>query len=134
VLTPKIPSDILQTSRDFSRDVVRKGGDLKADWLNNGPESLTEALPKNCRLRLQGLYSGRALHLQTLGRADLLCSKLFAYCDRQQDLADCVALQPLRQEILESLRWLKRQDAHSGWPEHVDRSMAALARRLGYEL
>lgn len=36
--------------------------------------------------------------------------------------------------MLETLDWLRSQDAHPGWPEHVNKQMAALAKRLGYEL
>jgi hypothetical protein len=134
VLDPKIPIDILNASVEFSHEVVAQGEDLRTDWLNNGPESLIEVLPKNWRVRVQPLYSGRALHFQTLGRSDLLCSKFFAYCDRQQDLPDCIALKPTKEEILKAMDWIKRQDAHPGWPEHVEKSMGALAKRLGYEL
>jgi hypothetical protein len=134
VLSPKIPADILKAAKDFSREIAAQGGDLKEDWLNNGPEALMNALPKKWQARTQDLYSGQALHLQTLGRPDLLRSKFFAYCDRQQDLPDCVALKPTKEEIQETLDWLRGQDAHPGWPDHVNKSMAALAKRLGYEL
>jgi hypothetical protein len=134
VLFPKIPADILAAAKDFSVQITGQGGDLKADWLNNGPEALMDVLPIEWRTRTQELYSGKALHLQTLGRTDLLCSKFFAYCDRQQDLPDCIALKPTIAEILETLDWLRHQDTNPGWPEHVNRSMAALAKRLGYEL
>ncbi|PWU13298.1 MAG: hypothetical protein C5B49_14910 [Bdellovibrio sp.] len=134
VLSPKIPAEILHAARDFSREIIAGGGDLKEEWLNNGPTSLLEVLPREWRSRKQNLYSGKALKLEPLGRPDLLRSKFFAYCDRQQDLPDCIALKPTKAEILETLDWLHRQDAHPGWPEHVSKSMSALAKRLGYDL
>lgn len=134
VLSPKIPADIQKAAKDFSREISAKGEALKEDWLNNGPESLLDVLPKEWRARTQELFSGKALHLQTLGRPDLLRSKFFAYCDRQLDLPDCIALRPSKEEMLETLDWLRHQDAHPGWPEHVNKQMAALAKRLGYEL
>ncbi|MGZ3718628.1 MAG: DUF6036 family nucleotidyltransferase [Bdellovibrionota bacterium] len=134
VLSPKIPADILAAAKDFSREIAAQGGDLKESWLNNGPETLMDVLPKEWRTRTQELYAGKALHLQTLGRPDLLRSKFFAYCDRQQDLADCIALKPTKAEMQETMDWVRFQDAHPGWPEHVNKQMAALAKRLGYEL
>ncbi len=134
VLSPKIPDDIQAAAKEFSRKIIAKGGDLKSDWFNNGPASLMEVLPKEWRTRTQALFSGQALNLQTLGRSDLLLSKFFAYCDRQQDLPDCIALKPTKTEILDSIDWLRYQDANPGWPDHVNKSMAALAKRLGYEL
>jgi hypothetical protein len=134
VLSPKIPADILKAAKDFSHELTAQGGDLKEDWLNNGPETLMDVLPKEWRTRTQELYAGKALHLQTLGRPDLLRSKFFAYCDRQQDLPDCIALKPTKAEVQDAMDWLRHQDTNPGWPEHVNKSMAALAKRLGYEL
>lgn len=134
ILAPKIPANIQEAAKAFSREITARGEDLKEDWLNNGPETLLDVLPKEWRNRTQPLYAGKALHLETLGRPDLLRSKFFAYCDRQQDLPDCIALKPTKAEMLETLDWLRFQDGHPGWPEHVNKQMAALAKRLGYEL
>jgi hypothetical protein len=46
VLSPKIPADILKAAKDFSHELTAQGGDLKEDWLNNGPETLMDVLPK----------------------------------------------------------------------------------------
>ena len=132
VLDPSIPQDIADAARDFSHAVSKKGGDLKEDWLNNGPESLKRELPKDWKLRLKELYSGKALNLQTLGRADLLKTKLFAFCDRGQDLADCVALKPSQEELREALAWLQAQDANPGWSTHVESQMKKLSKRLAH--
>jgi len=134
ILSPKIPADIMNAAKDFSHELTAKGGDLKEDRLNNGPETLMDVLPKEWRARTQELYAGKALHLQTLGRPDLLRSKFFAYCDRKQDLPDCIALKPTKAEMQEAMDWLRQQDSNPDWPEHVNTSMAALAKRLGYEL
>jgi len=134
VLSPVIPPEILKAAKDFSREISMNGEDLKEDWLNNGPDSLLDTLPREWRTRTQELYAGKALHLQTFGRPDLLRTKFFAYCDRQQDLPDCIALKPTQTEMRETLDWLRHQDGHPGWPEHVNRQMAALAKRLGYGL
>ncbi|MGK5088356.1 DUF6036 family nucleotidyltransferase [Bdellovibrionota bacterium FG-2] len=132
VLDPNIPHDIAQAAREFSYAVSQRGGDLKANWLNNGPESLKDVLPQGWRSRLEKLYAGKALNLHTLGRSDLLKSKLFAYCDRGEDLGDCLALKPSRDELRNSLEWVQAQDANPGWPDHVAKRLAKLAEKLGY--
>lgn len=132
VLDPSIPEAIATAAREFSQEISARGEDLREDWLNNGPEALKQVLPEGWLQRIKPLYSGAALQLQTLGRADLLKTKLFAYCDRGQDLSDCVALRPTQAELLEAADWLQNQDAHAEWPTHVERTLAALARRLGY--
>jgi hypothetical protein len=82
VLDPEIPEDVARAALDFGREVSQTGHVLKAEWLNNGPDSLKHVLSTGWRGRLEKLYFGTALRLQTLGRSDLLKTKLFAYCDR----------------------------------------------------
>jgi hypothetical protein len=89
-------------------------------------------LPTGWQQRLQPAFEGRALILRTLGRSDLLKTKLFALCDRGTDLPDCVALAPTAAELDEAMPWLAEQDANTEWPEHVRATLADLKRRLGH--
>ncbi len=132
VLDPNVPEAVAKAALLFGRDALKKGHDLKENWLNNGPESLKDVLPKGWRLRLEKLYFGKALSLHTLGRSDLLKSKLFAYCDRGQDFSDCVAMKPSSDELLEALEWVSEQDQNSDWPTHVEARFKRLAVRLGH--
>ncbi len=132
VLDPSIPESVALAALEFGREAIKNGHDLKEPWLNNGPESLKDVLPKGWRSRLEKLYFGKALSLHTLGRSDLLKSKLFAYCDRGQDLKDCIAMKPSKDEVLEALDWLNVQDANPGRPAHVEAMIAQLLSRLGY--
>ena len=93
---------------------------------------LADVLPGGWRLRLQVAFTGASLTLTTLGRADLLKTKLFALCDRGTDLADCIALSPDPEELDEAEPWLAEQDANPMWPEHVRSTLADLRRRLGH--
>ena len=68
--------------------------------------------------------------LSTLGRADLLKTKLFALCDRGTDLSDCVALAPTAAELADAMIWLAEQDTNPGWPAHVKATIADLTQRL----
>jgi len=100
--------------------------------LNNGPSSLVDILPQGWEERLQESFQGEALVLHTLGRRDLLKTKLFAYCDRGTDLADCLAMQPSAVELEDALAWVVKQDGNELWPAHVQHTFADLAERLGH--
>ena len=118
-LDPDIPEDIKKASVDFAL----KNPELKLsvhNWINNGPKSLTRDLPEGWRRDLQKIYEGVSLHLWTLGRLDLLRSKLYAYADRDTDYADCMALRPTLIELEACRDWVLAGDAHELWPARVD--------------
>jgi len=131
ILDPKIPQAVAKAAVQFARQRQEFG--LDEHWLNNGPESLTRDLPPGWFDRRIPLFRGKAMKLTTLGRIDLLRSKLFAFLDRQEDLADCLALRPSRSELEEIAPWLMDRDANELWPRHVERSLNALCKELGYE-
>lgn len=133
VLMPVIPADVLLAAQTFAAELRKRGGALRSDWLNNGPMSLTSVLNPGWQARLQPAFSGKAITLQCLGRADLLCSKLFAFCDRGRDLEDCVALAPTAQELNATLPWLEQQDGNPDWPAHARARLAELSQRLGHD-
>ncbi len=131
-LFPQIPPEIKEASKKFAKK-AGKHFNLYENWLNNGPESLIRDLPPDWQNRLQKLYNGKALKLKTLGRDDLLKSKLFAYCDRQDDFEDCVKLAPNVKELRNALKWVQQRDGNPQWPAHCEISFQELAQRLGYE-
>lgn len=131
-LDPTIPDAVKRAARRFARGYRGPGAPLKEDWLNNGPASLAKDLPPGWRDRTQPLFAGKGLVLRTLGRMDFLRAKLYAYCDRQQDLQDCTALRPILEELRECLPWLVERDTNPLWPRHVRTSLRALAKELGY--
>lgn len=132
ILHPALPSEITKAAKDFAALMAEEGEPLDEDWLNNGPSSLTDVLPAGWRSQLQAVFRGEAISLHTLGRLDLLRSKLFGLCDRGLDLGDCVALAPTAEELREVLPWLQQQDANPHWPAHVEEVLADLGRRLGH--
>jgi hypothetical protein len=132
VLTPQIPTAIVDAACRFAARERERGEPLDDSWLNNGPASLADALPAGWLGRVQTVFAGRALTLHTLGRIDLLMSKVFALCDRGLDLPDCVALAPTAEELEEVSTWLVRQDLHPDWPDHVRETISDLRRRLGH--
>jgi hypothetical protein len=132
ILHPALPREIQEASRAFAAQVRSRGETLADDWLNNGPASLAQHLPSEWQARLQTVFTGQALLLRSLGRDDLIRSKLFALCDRGIDLADCIALAPTADELAAILPWLERQDANPDWPSHARAIVVDLARRLGH--
>jgi hypothetical protein len=132
VLWPALPSQIASAGREFARERRRQGEFLDDHWLNDGPSALSGDLPPGGRDRLQPAWVGVAIELRTLGRIDLLRSKLFALCDRALDLPDCIALAPDRGELETILPWLEQRDGNPDWPTHVRAVLADLARRLGH--
>lgn len=134
VLDPKIPENILSASKEFAHKFNLKNTTLNENWLNHGPESLRNYLRPRWKARVQHLWQGKAIHLQTLGRVDLIGTKILAYCDRGQDLKDCLDMKPTKEELLEILPWVKGYDTNTGWPDYVQGQVEFLAKRLGYEL
>lgn len=132
ILHPELSPEILQAARDFASIMQRQGIDLDKDWLNNGPAQLGDVLPPGWISRTQHVFQGKALSLITLGRSDLLKSKLFALCDRGTDLQDCIALQPDALELKNAESWLIDQDAHPAWEQHVQDTLADLSNRLNH--
>ncbi len=132
ILYPKLPEAVQDAAREFAKFRSANGDPLTDDWLNNGPSSLTDALPTGWKDRLQVAYTGEAITLHCLGRIDLLRSKLFALCDRGIDLQDCLALAPTNFELEEIRRWLEEQDANPDWPAYTRTVIDDLKWRLGH--
>ena len=78
------------------------------------------------------VFAGEAITMSTLGRDDLLKTKLFALCDRGTDLQDCLALAPTEDELSGAESWIVHQDTNPMWPEHVRGTLDDLRRRLGH--
>ncbi|MBZ5524761.1 MAG: hypothetical protein LAP21_21190 [Acidobacteriia bacterium] len=132
ILGPEIPKEVADAARVFAAKVRQKGETLQDDWLNNGPAQLASQLRPQWEDRLQTVFTGTAIRLRCLGRADFLCAKLFALCDRGIDLSDCLALAPTAEELGHVLPWLEQQDANPDWPAHVRVTIADLGKRLGH--
>lgn len=132
ILVPELPPAIAAAARAFAKAQRDAGVDLLDEWLNNGPMQLGDVLPVGWRERVQRIFEGQVLVLSTLGRPDLLKSKLFALCDRGTDLPDVIALAPSAEELAECMPWLEMQDGNEEWPAHVRTTVADVARRLGH--
>ena len=130
-LDPEIETVVKQSSIDFAKKF--KQFNLIENWLNNGPITLCQNLPVDWRSRLEIIYQGQSITLRTLGRSDFLKTKIFAYCDRDIDLEDCVALKPTPDEISDAADWVYLQDASELWPARVEHMVSLLKKRLAHE-
>lgn len=130
-LDPKIPEDVLRAAAEFR--LANEDLRLIEKWINNGPESLIRDLPGDWRLRLSTIYAGKAITFHTLGRIDLLRSKLFAFCDRDTDLPDCIALRPTPEELQECFPWVCERDGNPAWPKNVELHFRELKKELGHD-
>lgn len=130
-LEPEIPEEILKAAAEFRN--IHPEHKLPEKWINNGPHSLLRDLSKDWRTRIRIIFKGKALVLSTLGRADLLKTKLFAYCDRDDDLMDCLAMKPTSAELDRCYEWVAARDGNPMWPEHVRKYFDLLKKRLGHD-
>ena len=117
-LDPHIPPDIKKASIEFAK--ANPHFKLIEHWLNNGPDSLKRDLGEGWRAGVEPIFEGKAMKLYTLGRLDLLKSKLFACCDRDLDFNDCLALNPTSSELDECIEWVIERDGSPLWPKRVD--------------
>jgi hypothetical protein len=128
VVNPKsLPLVVGQLAKEFA-----KRNHLPEGWLNCAPADVVSYLPKGWENRTEKIYKGKKLTLITLGRMDLILTKCWAYCDRQRDLDDLVAMSLTKEEIKKAHIWLKPLDQNPGWPDYVDQVMAALSKACGY--
>lgn len=130
-LDPKIPAEILIAAKDFRESYPELL--LIEKWINNGPDSIIRDLSPGWKERIVPLFQGKAVRFLTLGREDLLKTKLFAYCDRGDDFKDCLALLPTPKELDDALEWTIHRDANPNWPTHVRGQFERLKKALKYE-
>ena len=128
-LESEIPGPIKQAIRDFA---VEHG--LDQHWFNNGPASLIKNLDADWKNKIEKIFKGKVLTLYTLSRLDLIRSKVWAMCDRQIDLGDCVALRPTAAELDAITPWLSGVDLNPDWPRHVEVVVGLLKKELGGEM
>lgn len=122
------PNSLLKNIRTHAQAFASEKN-LPKDWLNTGPADLVSHLPNGWETRTRTVFSGQSLSLSTLGREELLMSKCWAYCDRERDLDDIVAMRPTKNEIQKITEWLKPLDTNPQWPEFVEDRMQRLAKK-----
>ena len=128
-IDPEIPAEIKSASIEFIKSNPQFGL-VPEKFLNNGPITITKDLPEGWRTRTQVIFEGEAITFLTLGRADLLKTKLDAMVHRGRDLDDVVAMKPTEKELQDSLDWVLNVDGGEHWPEMVNDAFKVLRKRL----
>lgn len=120
-----------QVLRDASNDVANEL-DLHKDWLNSDPKNLGKDMRSGWEERVIQVYHASNLTIFSISREDMIFSKFYAYCDRQKDILDLVALKPSMEELERAITLTRTIDGNPGWPEYVDKQANKLKQRLGY--
>jgi hypothetical protein len=128
-LDPVIPEEIKKAAVEFAKKYPNLNLDAK-NWFNNGPRDVIRDLPEGWRSDLQKIYQGKALTLWTLGRMNLLRTKLYAYADRDIDYDDCIALKPILKELEICKEWVLKGDTNELWPNRVEEIFQKLIEDL----
>jgi hypothetical protein len=99
---------------------------IDAGWVNSKAHyfvAIPGCVPEGWRTRLRVAFTGRSLHLLTLGHLDFLSTKLVALVDRSLDYQVCVALKPSLDE------------PRAAWPfveQYSTKAKPTVARNTGY--
>ena len=80
--------------------------------------------------RRHTVYQGRFLQLKSLGKTELLMTKCWAYCDRERDIEDIIAMQPSERDLENVTRWLKPLDGNPDWSTYVEERMREVLNRI----
>jgi hypothetical protein len=114
---------------------VHVANDLKLDahWLNDGPSSLVRDLAPGWEKRVEEVFRDTNLVVYSIARKDLIFSKFWAMCDRQEDKQDVLLLRPSKEELRNVVEYTKTKDANPDWPEWVIKQGHRIGKELGYE-
>ena len=115
VILPKLPDMVTPLIREIAQE-----HHLAKDWLNNGPEALIHKLEPGWEQRSRIIYDTKNLVIRALSRQDLIFSKLYAMCDRREDIRDLIAMKVTGSELHKAGILVKEKDGHPDWPDWVD--------------
>jgi len=68
-------------------------------WINSTGNAFIKELPPGWKTRTVEYYRGQSLTIRTLGRIDMIFTKLLAELDRQEDMEDLRKLRPTGAEL-----------------------------------
>jgi len=126
VIVPTIPEHLQPLIKSIANT-----HQLAEDWLNNGPASLIHDLEIGWQDRTTLLYMGQHLTIRVLSRQDLIFSKLYAMCDRREDIRDLLAMKVTDDELQIAGTLVKEKDGNPNWPEWVNICIAEIITERG---
>lgn len=125
VIIPELDPIIIEAAKS----VGKKEG-LPSGWLNNGVAPFKNLLPKGWEMRSVVVFDGSHLTVKSLGRQDLIGTKLLGACDRGDDVSDLVRLPVTKDELKIAKEWVLNQDASEIWPKIVNECCTEILRQL----
>ena len=96
--------------------------DLDLTWMNSSGNIFSRHFPEGWRTRVIQVYSGRALHVFSLSRKDLIATKFYAACTRalQSDFNDLEDLAPTKSEVEFAYSWVSTKNEYSDIKERIE--------------
>ena len=83
-------------------DIIRSLGEefsLGEHWINSTGKAFEYEMPVGWKERLRLIYEGSYLQVMSLGRLDMIFTKVLAELDRQEDFEDIISLSPSSDEL-----------------------------------
>ena len=68
--------------------------------------------------------------MYSLSRQELLNSKVWAACDRLEDIPDVVSMAPSEKELENAKTWVLPCDASEIWPDIVEQCITEIRKRI----
>ena len=106
------------------------------NWLNEHTTQFNDRYPIGWELRVVEVFQGKALRVLSVGKRDLVFSKIIAELDRGFDKDDIIALAPTESE----LDWLEKEipkaksnTGHLFEKWEIDQLFAEIRERLDYD-
>jgi len=109
-----VQPDLTIEIRLLAMEFAQERQDLKLDvsWLNDAASIFLKNLEPGWDTRTETVFDGKALKLKSLGRQDLLVSKIGSYLSRGNiDLEDCKALGPDEKALDSAISWVLSKQA-----------------------
>ncbi len=125
VIIPDLDPIIIEAA-----EAVGKREGLASGWLNNGVAPFKSLLPIGWEMRSVVVFEGSHLTVKSLGRQDLIGTKLLGACDRGDDVSDLVRLPVTKDELQVAKEWVLNQDASEIWPKIVNECCIKILRQL----
>ncbi len=128
VVAPEIDQQLREASVAVAEELQ-----VSAQWLNSDVKTLSKDLDAGWQDRSFQVYSSSNLTVLSISRSDLIFSKFYAYCDRQQDIYDLIDLRLTDNEIDAAAEKTKLMDGNPLWPQVVESQKIKLLKKIKNE-
>lgn len=123
----KLSGDNVRVEQWGNKEVGEKN-QFNEHWINSTGKAFVKELPKGWQNRTFEIYKGSNLTVLSLGRIDLIFSKLLAELDRAEDLEDVKGLKPSISELDIVAEPLMALENNQAWKKKVSELISILKR------